>query len=100
MRSNVLRKDLQQYDIFLQMLVCGSVIYLVVSLTGSYVELTRFAAYFQIATIFLFAKLYKSADRENWSIVLPIFVCGCLAFFFIFLTTRAALVPYKLNTTL
>ena len=100
MRSNVLRKDLHQYDIFLQMLVCGSVIYLVVSLTGSYVELTRFAAYFQIATIFLFAKLYKSADRENWSIVLPIFVCGCLAFFFIFLTTMAALVPYKLNTTL
>lgn len=100
MRNKVVREDQPEYDVFLQMLICGSVIYLVVSLTGSYVELTRFAAYFQISSIFLFAKLYKSVDRKNWTIVLPVFVCGCLVFFYIFLTSMAALVPYKINTTL
>ena len=100
MRNRVGREDRPQYDVFLQMLICGSVIYLVVSLTRSYVELTRFAAYFQISTIFLIATLYKSTDNKKWTSILPIFVCGCLAFFYIFLTTMAALVPYKFNTTL
>lgn len=97
MRKDIMKDHRKEYDIYLQMLICGSVIYVVVSLTGSYVELTRFAAYFQIASIFLFAKIYNS----NIRVINPIFmgtICvGCLIFFYIFITTMAALVPYSFN---
>lgn len=98
MRRTLHKMDLPTYDIFLQMLICGSVIYLVVSLTESYVELTRFAAYFQISTIFLLAKLFKSRGKTKNLSILMMFICGCLGFYYIFLTTIGALVPYKLNS--
>lgn len=100
MRRMVFQEDLRNYDVFLQMLICGSVIYLVVSLTGSYVELTRFAAYFQISTIFLFPLLFKNRSNPHRNLTLGLFVCGCLIFFNIYISSMAALIPYTLNETL
>lgn len=87
-----------EYDIFLQMLICGSIIYLIVSLSGAYVELTRFAAYFQIASIFLFAKIYNGRIKIISPIIMNAICMGCLIFFYIFLTSMAALVPYSINS--
>lgn len=43
----------QKYDSYLMMFISGSTIYLIVVIMGLYIELTRFAAYFQVAAVFL-----------------------------------------------
>lgn len=91
---------LRRYDVFLNMLICGSAIYLVVSLTGSYVELTRFAAYFQMASMFLFAEIYNAKCHMISKGMLAGIIVMSLVFFYIFVTTLAGLVPYRLNPTL
>lgn len=100
MRGHVPKKERKEYDIYLQMLICGSVIYLVVSLSGAYVELTRFAAYFQVASIFLFAMVYNAKKHLIPQPFMAAIRVGCLIFFYIFLTSMADLVPYSFNSTL
>jgi len=97
MRSKIPSDERDKYDIYLQMLICGSVIYLMVSLMGLYVELTRFAAYFQIASIFLFAHIYNSRVKLVSNGFMYCIYCGCLVFFYIFVTTMASLTPYMFN---
>lgn len=97
LRRHIPKNGLKKYDTYLQMLICGSVIYLVVSLSDSYVELTRFAAYFQTASIFLFAETY---NRNRHILKWPMLTCiiiGCLIFYYIFVSSMAALIPYNIN---
>ena len=91
---------LSTYDVFLLMLIIGSVIYLVVSLTGAYVELTRFAAYFQVGAVFLWPMLVKNRLRPLGKLVYIIVAVGHLLFFAIYLTRMANLTPYVLNPSL
>ena len=88
------------YDVFLLMLITGSAIYLVVSLTGAYVELTRFAAYFQLGCVFLWAMLAKNRIKPLSPVVYIAAVLGHLGFFAIYLTKMANLTPYLFNPTL
>ena len=98
LQRNFMKKDaLGSYDVFLLMLISGSVIYLVVSLTGSYVELTRFAAYFQIASIFLWSMLAKERRTPLSKEVYILAIIGHLVYFTIYLSRMANLVPYTFN---
>lgn len=100
MRKNIVTEKINEYDIFLLMLICGSVIYLVVILSGAYVELTRFAAYFQIASIFLFAKIYNSQKHIVSTGIMAMMCVGCLIYFYIFVTRMGNLIPYTFNPEL
>lgn len=100
MRRKIPVRSLKSYDIYLQMLMCGSVIYLIVSLSGAYVELTRFAAYFQISSIFLFATVYNTNYKTISLPFLSLICIGCLVFFYIFITSMAGLIPYEFNPNL
>lgn len=95
-RSNVDKRYKRKYDVFLNMMLFGTLIYVVVQLTGVYVELTRFAAYFQVSAIFLWGFIYLSRKKPSISFSLVI-VIGHLLFYFIFCTRMASLVPYKFN---
>lgn len=86
----------RKYDVFLNMMIFGTLIYIVVQLTGVYVEMTRFAAYFQVAAIFLWSIIYQSKEKPTQTFSLLI-VIGHLIYFTIFCTQMAALVPYKFN---
>lgn len=97
MRAKIPHDNRDRYDVYLQMLICGSGIYLMVSLMGLYVELTRFAAYFQIASIFLFAQIYNSKVKLVNPTVMYCIYGGCLVFLYIFVTTMAGLTPYMFN---
>lgn len=88
---------LHDYDIYLNMLIVGSAIYLIVSLTGAYVELTRFAAYFQISSVFLWPMLFSERKYKLHNSLLLIALLGHICFFVIFLTRMANLTPYLLN---
>lgn len=99
-RKSMKKEVLERYDIYLHMLLVGSAIYLVVSLTQSYVELTRFAAYFQISSIFLWAMLWRDRKTPLSPLVYVIAVLGHLGYFAIFLSKMANLTPYLLNESL
>lgn len=100
MRAKIGESLIREYDIFLQMLICGSVIYIVVMLTGAYIEISRFAAYFQISTIFLFAKIFNRYKPLVSGRVMAMICIGCLLYYYVFVTTIAGLIPYTLNQEL
>lgn len=85
------------YDVYLNMLLCGSTIYTVVILSDSYIELTRFAAYFQIASIFLWPELFNSNKKVVSVAFMYICIICHLCFFALYLSQMAGLVPYKMN---
>ncbi len=95
-RKNVDPQFSRKYDYFLNMTLLGTLVYVIVQLSDIYVEMTRFAAYFQVAIIFLWGYIYQSKHRPS-----PIFsifiVMGHLIFFYIFCTKMASLVPYTFN---
>ena len=96
-RKSITRESLYLYDVFLNMLIVGSAIYIIVALSGAYVELTRFAAYFQIASVFLWPFILKERKVPISKPVLIIAVIGHLGFFAIYLSKMANLTPYILN---
>lgn len=99
-RHLINKEALKRYDIYLHMLVVGSAVYLVVALTGSYVELTRFAAYFQVASIFLWAMLVRERKTPLSPFVYVVAIVGHLGYFAIFLSQMANLTPYLWNPNL
>lgn len=96
-RQFIYQDVIEQYDVFLHMLLIGSTIYLIVTLSGAYVELTRFAAYFQISTVFLWPMIIRNSTRPLKGLWLAIALIGHLGYFYIFLSQMANLVPYSLN---
>ncbi len=99
-RRYIKEQYLKRYDLFLLMNICSAVIYLIVILMELYIEVSRFAAYFQISSIFLWAEVFR---RDNFSVkwVYVIgFVTVHLLFYGIFLSRMAGLVPYEFNQTL
>lgn len=88
------------YDAFLLMFISGSIIYIIVISIGLYIELTRFAAYFQVAAIFLWPMILKNPRHKITIAHKAIIIWGHLVFMAIYLTRMANLVPYTLNQTL
>lgn len=98
-RRNLDQGYLRRYDTLLNMMLFGTLIYIVVQIYGVYIEITRFAAYFQVACIFLWAFIYQSRQRPS-SLLSAGVVVGHLLFYYIFCSRMANLVPYLLNPNL
>ena len=97
-RSKIQLKYLKKYDILLNMLIFGSLIYVVVTLSGLYGEVTRFAAYFQISVMILWAYLYKHRITPLSSLFWLITIIGHMGYFYIYLSKIGHIVPYVFNT--
>lgn len=95
-RRNIDEFYLRRYDIFLNMMLFGTLIYIIVQVKSVYVEMTRFAAYFQVAAIFLWSYIYSS-ERKPRSVFSAAIILGHLAYFYIFCSQMAGLVPYRFN---
>lgn len=94
------RRLLRRYDVFLHMIICAAVIYLVVAGMGLYVETNRFANYLQIAAMFLWADVFANPKhRPSWAMA-TLFVVGHLIYFYIFTDRMASLTPYMWNETI
>lgn len=98
-RRKIDKGYLQRYDVYLNMMLFGTLIYVVVQIYGVYIELTRFAAYFQVACIFLWAFIFQSKKKPNPFFSVAI-VIGHLLYYYIFCTRMAALTPYMFNSNL
>jgi hypothetical protein len=97
-RSLVSPDDRVSYDIFFNMFILGSLIFIIVMFSGGYLELTRLALYFQIAAIFLWPIIFRNIGSSFFKVLLSAgFVVGHLVYFYIFLGKMAELVPYQFN---
>lgn len=95
-RGDIDKHYLNKYDVYLNMMLFGTMIYVVVQYYGAYIELTRFAAYFQVASIFLWSYIYRSKKKPRDIFSFAI-IAGHLTFFYIFCSRMANLVPYITN---
>lgn len=98
-RNNVDSKYLSKYDVFLNMMLFGTLIYVVVQILGVYVEMTRFASYFQVAAVFLWVYIYQSKARPKILYSFAIFI-GHLVYYYIFCSKMAGLTPYMFNQSI
>lgn len=98
-RQNIDHVYIRHYDAFLNMMLFGTLIYVVVQIYGVYIEFTRFAAYFQVASIFLWAFIYQSKKRPSSLLSVGV-VVGHLLYYFIFCSRMANLTPYLFNPNL
>ena len=98
-RRKIDKGFLSRYDVYLNMMLFGTLIYVVVQIYGVYIELTRFAAYFQVACIFLWAFIFQSKKKPNPVLSVSI-VISHLLYYYIFCTRMANLTPYLFNSNL
>lgn len=96
-RGEIKEEHKRKYDTMFLMLVVGSMIYLMVTISGLYGEVTRLALYFQLAIILLWAYLYAYRKRK----LNPIFSLCVIAihvmYFYIYLKKIGGIVPYTMN---
>ena len=88
------------YDIYLNMFLFGTVVYLVVFFTGAYVEMTRLALYYILSTIFIWPIIFKSLKQSEIVFVFVSFLVVHFTFFFIFIGKMSNLNPYLLNSSI
>jgi transmembrane protein EpsG len=87
-----------RYDKYLMMVVFGAAIFVVVTATGSYVEMTRMALYFTVAMVFMWPILIGSIrDVQMRFLVLAGLVVSGSIFFAIYLGQIGGYIPYVLG---
>lgn len=99
-RSKIKVEYIRNYDVLLNMLIFGSLIYVVVIFSGLYGEVTRLAAYFQVSTIILWAYLHKHRVTSLNAVFWLIAIVGHLGYFYIYLSKIGHIVPYSFNVML
>lgn len=87
-----------RYDKYLMMVVFGAAIFVVVTATGSYVEMTRMALYFTVAMAFMWPILLASIrDAQMRFLLLAGLIISGSIFFAIYLGQIGGYVPYVLG---
>lgn len=85
------------YDPSLFLLIIATCIYLIVTLTNSNTELNRFAMYFQISSIFLFAEYVAATLKRNITITLIGLCTVQLIYYIVYVSKIGGIMNYKIN---
>ena len=88
---------LREYDIYMNSYLLGSIIFVVVVLTNSYVEITRVSFYFTFTQVFIWPIIFKNVRKEFRPIVVISFVSLSLTYFYFILSEIGSLTPYYIN---
>jgi len=97
-RNRIKLKFIKAYDIYLNMFLIGTIIFLVVFFTGSYIEITRIAFYFILSSIFIWPIIFKSLKQNEILLILVFFILVHVVYFYIFLSRMSNLEPYIFNS--
>lgn len=96
LRPSVNIADRQRYDIFLNLSVIGTAVYIAILIAGLYVELTRVAFYFQISTMFLWPMAVNTIPSRPLRIATILGVVALhVGFYYAFLGQIGNLTPYS-----
>lgn len=87
-----------EYNKYLMMMLLGAMVFGIVTLTGSYVEITRMALYFTVSMVFLWALLLRSIGNKTVRSlgIFLVVVVGSL-FFMIYLDQIGGYTPYVMK---
>ena len=96
-RKKIEKSKLRKYDLYLNMCIFSSVIYLVVSLTGRDVNFLRLSLYFSMGYILIWPIIFASVPIFKQRITRLIFVIIHLAFCFFYIFKFSNLNPYVIN---
>jgi len=101
-RKNISEDNLTRYDVNLNMVIVSAVIYVTVFLTKSNTELNRFAMFFQVPSIFLYADYYHSIYKEKYGSNIPFVVLTIvfISYYLVYVYKIGGITNYKLNTTI
>ena len=96
-RKKIVKSKLYEYDIFLNMCIFSSIIYLVITLTGSDVNFLRLSLYFSMGYILIWPIIFRSVPIFKQSITRLSFVIIHLLFLFFYISKFSDLNPYIFN---
>lgn len=101
-RKDISEDSLTKYDVNLNMVIVSAVIYVTIFLTKSNTELNRFAMFFQVSSIFLYADYYHCIykERRNSDIPFIILTIAILGYYLVYISKIGGIIDYKLNTTI
>lgn len=99
-RKHISPNRLRVYDRSLLMMIVACSIYIVVTLSGSNTEINRFAQYFQLGAIYLFAELAVACKRKG--LTLPIIILNVFfaAYYIGYVSKIGGIAKYQLNPLL
>ena len=97
-RPKILSSYKRFYDIYLNMFLLGTIVYITVYFTGAYVEMTRIGFYYLLSAMFIWPLIFKSLTQKVVFLPFVFFSIVHITFFYIFLQKMANLSPYILNT--
>jgi hypothetical protein len=86
-----------RFDYFLILILFGAIIYVVVTLTGSYVEMTRMALYLNVSITVLCSIVLHSLPNRLRVLAMLGFIAVGTGFYFMFLGQIGGYVPYVLR---
>jgi transmembrane protein EpsG len=99
-RPFIKREYTKSYDIFLNMFLVATIIYIIVLVTGVYIELTRLAFYFLGSSMFLWPMIFKSCTKKHILLLYMGFGISHVLYFYVFLSKMGSLSPYFFNSKL
>jgi len=98
MRGKIKHVYKRNYDIYLNMFLFGTAVFITVVFTGAYVEITRIAFYFTLSAIFIWPLIFKNLKQNEIALPLVLFLAAHLTFFYIFIGKMSNLTPYIFNS--
>lgn len=99
-RKHIITTRLAEYDIMLLMMIFGTLIYIVVIMSGLYGEVTRFAMYYHFVAMFIWAELAKNRIKKFPGVFWLAVVVAHIGYFTIYLSKIGGIVPYVFNSAL
>jgi transmembrane protein EpsG len=99
-KKNIKLENINNYNIFLNTCVFSSIIYLVVSVSGSDVNFTRMSLYFSFGYLLIWPLIFRDVKMFNQIATKFIFISIHLVFYGIYLSKMSNLVPFEWNPNL
>lgn len=99
-RKSIKKENSKYFNIYLNTCVFSSIIYLVVSLTGSDVNFLRMSLYFSLGYILIWPLVISDVKFFNNVTTKFIFISIHLVFFGVYLSKMSNLIPFEFNPNL
>lgn len=99
-RSSINKKRRRIYDLYLYMLLISACIYIVVLLTGSNVEINRFAMYFQVVAVFSTAEFYNANSKRGTYFPTLLIIVSQLVYYLVYVSKIGGISKYMINSDL
>jgi hypothetical protein len=99
-RQQIPESDRKEYDCFLNMSLLAAALCIAIVASGAAISLMRLATYFQIATVYLWPRVFRSIKDTRTRIYFGVIVGLCHLVFFALILQQGEVVPYEINTSL